>query len=50
MTILLAGQHIRRLLQLAHRAYLLEEGRILLEGYGPAILESRELRRLLLGL
>lgn len=48
--ILAAGQHVRRLLRLAHRAYLLEEGRIVLAGTGAELLEDPRLRRSLLEL
>jgi len=50
MTILAAGQHVRRLLRLADRAYLLEEGRVTLSGSGPGLLRDERLRRALLEL
>lgn len=50
MTILAAGQHVRRLLRLAHRAYLLDEGQVVLSGPGPELLENHRLRRTLLEL
>jgi len=50
MTILAAGQHVRRLLRLAHRAYLLEEGQIVLSGSGAELREDERLRRTLLEL
>lgn len=50
MTILAAGQHVRRLLRLAHRAYLLEEGRVALSGPGPELLQDERLRRSLIEL
>lgn len=50
MTILAAGQHVRRLLRLAHRAYLLDEGRAVLSGPGTALLQDERLRRTLLEL
>lgn len=50
MTILAAGQHVRRLLRLAHRAYLLEEGQVVLSGTGAQLLEDERLRRTLLEL
>jgi len=46
--VLIAGQHVRRILNLAHRAYLLEAGRITSEGDGRELLASRTLRRALL--
>jgi branched-chain amino acid transport system ATP-binding protein len=48
MTILAAGQHVRRLLRLAHRAYLIDEGRAVLSGPGPELLQDERLRRTLL--
>ena len=48
VAVLIAGQHVRRILTLAHRAYLLEAGRITAEDTGPALLASRTLRRALL--
>jgi len=50
MTILAAGQHVRRLLRLAHRAYLLDEGQVVLCGSGIELLEDERLRRMLLEL
>lgn len=50
MTILAAGQHVRRLLRLAHRAYLLEEGHVVLAGPGAELLQDERLRRTLLEL
>ena len=44
-TILAAGQHVRRLLRLAHRAYLLEEGQVALSGPGAELLADERLRR-----
>jgi branched-chain amino acid transport system ATP-binding protein len=48
LTILAAGQHVQRLLTLADRAYLVGEGRVLVEGTGAALLEHPEVRRRLL--
>lgn len=50
MTILAAGQHVRRLLRLAHRAYLLEEGRVVLSGPGAELLQDERLRQSLMEL
>ena len=50
LTILAAGQHVRRLLRLATRAYLLDEGRVVLEGGGRELLADDRLRRTLLEL
>jgi branched-chain amino acid transport system ATP-binding protein len=48
VAVLAAGQHVRRLLGLADRAYLLAEGRVAAEGPGPALLGDPEVRRTLL--
>ena len=48
VAVLIAGQHVRRILTLAHRAYLLEAGRITAEDTGRELLASRTLRRALL--
>ncbi len=46
--ILIAGQHVRRILTLAGRAYLVEQGRITEHAPGPQLLNSPHLRRALL--
>jgi branched-chain amino acid transport system ATP-binding protein len=48
ITILAAGQHVRRLLRLADRAYLLDEGRVVRGGSGAALLHDDRVRRTLL--
>lgn len=48
LTILATGQHVRRLLGLARRAYLLDEGRVVLAGSGAELLASDDVRRSLL--
>ncbi len=48
ITIFAAGQHVRRLLRLAHRGYLLDEGRIVRSGTGTELLADERLRRALL--
>jgi branched-chain amino acid transport system ATP-binding protein len=48
VAILAAGQHVRRLLRLADRVYLLGEGRIVLEGRGDELLRNPHVRRTLL--
>jgi len=50
LAVLAAGQHVRRLLRLADRGYLLEEGRVTLTGTGAELLEHSHLRRSLLEL
>jgi branched-chain amino acid transport system ATP-binding protein len=47
--LLLAGQHVRRILALATRAYLLDQGRITAHAPAGDLLHSTHLRRVLLG-
>jgi branched-chain amino acid transport system ATP-binding protein len=48
-TILLIEQNARAALQVADRGYVLETGKIVLEGEGPQLLEHREVQRAYLG-
>ena len=48
LAILAAGQHARTLLGVAHRGYVLEAGRVLASGPGPALIDNPETRRTLL--
>jgi branched-chain amino acid transport system ATP-binding protein len=48
LTILAAGQHVRRLLRLATRAYLLDEGRVVAAGSGRELLSDPRLIHALL--
>jgi len=48
VAVILAGQHVRRLLRLAHRGYVLEEGRVVIEGASPALSDDPRLARALL--
>jgi branched-chain amino acid transport system ATP-binding protein len=50
LAILAAGQHVRTLLRVAHRAYVLDAGRMLVSGPGPALLDDPDVRRTLLDL
>ena len=50
MAVLTAGQHVRRLLHLADRAYLLEAGRVAAAGTGAALLADERVRQALLEL
>lgn len=50
VAVLAAGQHVRQLLRLATRAYLLEEGRVVLSGPGADLLQDERLRRSLIEL
>jgi branched-chain amino acid transport system ATP-binding protein len=48
-TILLIEQNARAALQIADRGYVLETGKVVLEGEGPMLLEHREVKRAYLG-
>lgn len=50
VTILLVEQNVRQTLQHAQKAYVLEIGRITLEGRGPVLLEDPHVKRAYLGL
>jgi len=50
ITLFLAGQHVRRILQVATRAFLIEDGRITLSGSGHQLLGHPHLRRCLYGI
>ena len=50
VTILLVEQNVRRALEIADRAYVLETGRIVLEGTGKELLESEHVKKAYLGL
>ncbi len=49
-TILLVEQNVRKALELCHRAYVLENGRIVLSGRRAELLESDQVRQAYLGL
>ena len=50
VTILLVEQNIRDSLSIAHRAYVLEEGKIILEGEGRQLLNNNHIKEVYLGL
>ena len=50
VAVLLVEQNVRRALSLAHRAYVLQTGRIVLEGEGPELLGSELVKRAYLAL
>jgi branched-chain amino acid transport system ATP-binding protein len=50
ITILFIEQNVELALSLAHRGYVLESGRLLLEGSSSTLLGSAEVRRIFLGL
>ena len=50
MNVLLVEQNVRQSLKLADRAYVLENGRIIMEGKGKDLLDSAEVRKAYLGI
>ncbi len=50
MTLLISGQHVRRILNVADRAFLLEGGKITLTGTGPELLHNHHLQKTLFGI
>jgi branched-chain amino acid transport system ATP-binding protein len=50
VTVLLVEQNVRRALALADRGYVLENGRVVLEGRGADLAEHRKVKRAYLGL
>jgi branched-chain amino acid transport system ATP-binding protein len=48
-TVLLVEQNARMALQIAHRAYVIETGRIVLAGSGAELMESEEIKKAYLG-
>ncbi len=49
MTVLLVEQNARKALEISHRAYILETGRIILQGRASDLAEDSEIRRAYLG-
>jgi branched-chain amino acid transport system ATP-binding protein len=47
LTLLISGQHIRRVLKIAEQAYILEDGRITCSGAGAVLLQDRRLQEIL---
>jgi branched-chain amino acid transport system ATP-binding protein len=50
LTILLVGQNVRQTLEISDRAYVLENGRVVLEGTGDKLLQSDYVRKAYLGI
>jgi branched-chain amino acid transport system ATP-binding protein len=50
ITIFLVEQNVRRTLETADRAYVLENGRIVLEGKGKDLLQNEQVKKVYLGL
>ena len=49
MSILLVEQNLRRALAISHRAYVIQTGRMVLEGSGQELLESELVKQAYLG-
>ncbi len=47
LTLLISGQHIRRVLKIAEQAYILEDGKITRSGVGMDLLQDRHLQEIL---
>lgn len=50
LTILLVEQNVKQCLELSHHSYVMENGQIVLEGTGQAILANEHLRKAYLGI
>ena len=50
MTILLVEQNVRQALEIADRAYVLENGRMVLEGESKGLLQNDHVKKAYLGL
>jgi branched-chain amino acid transport system ATP-binding protein len=50
VTILLVEQNVRQSLKMAHRAYVLENGRIVMEGIGKELMANKHVKEAYLGL
>jgi len=50
VTVLLVEQNVRQSLTMAHRAYVLENGRIVMEGRGKELITNRHVKEAYLGL
>lgn len=47
LTLLISGQHIRRVLKISEQAYILEDGKITCSGAGAVLLQDRRLQEIL---
>jgi len=50
VTVLLVEQNVRQSLKMAHRAYVLENGRIVMEGTGTELMNDKHVKEAYLGL
>lgn len=49
VTILLVEQNVRQALKIAHKAYVIKNGKIVMNGHGEELLENEEIRQAYLG-
>ncbi len=50
VTVMLVEQNVRQTVAMCHRAYVLENGRVILEGQGEQLLENEHLKEAFLGI
>jgi branched-chain amino acid transport system ATP-binding protein len=50
VTVLLVEQNVRQTLAMCHRAYVLENGRVVLEGTGPTLMANQHVKEAYLGI
>jgi branched-chain amino acid transport system ATP-binding protein len=50
VTVLLVEQNVRQTLKMCHRAYVLENGRIVMEGKGKELMENEQVKEAFLGI
>ncbi|MBM4289326.1 MAG: ATP-binding cassette domain-containing protein [Deltaproteobacteria bacterium] len=50
LTLFISGQHVRRILNVADLAFLIEEGKITLSGSGPELLRNHHVQQTLFGI
>ena len=50
VSILLVEQNVQKALEIADRAYVLETGRILIEGTGKELLQSKDVKKAYIGM
>jgi branched-chain amino acid transport system ATP-binding protein len=50
VTVLLVEQNVRQTLAMCHRAYVLENGRVVLEGTGQALMDNQHVKEAYLGI
>ena len=50
VTVLLVEQNVRQTLAMCHRAYVLENGRVVLEGTGQTLMANQHVKEAYLGI